>query len=280
MGNLNRVPREEKPPQPSQEASHKLMKAGSTLMNLPTFIYSYENNSDMLLRTHLVTGEESCYRVPSYLFKCYSCCSELPGGSLLITGGRLSAVREVVKIDTLREFAVSQQPPMLTPRSLHTCVYHAPSLYVLGGWAGRSLSACERFMCAESRWESVPPLPIACYEASGVVVEGSLYALGGFNAQLLDFVQKLRLEQLTWECLELRLPHTGSCIPCLKSSDTEVYLVMHKTLYSFTPLRVLPVRSLPEDNENWSGNSYYCRGTLYCANYDGAVTRLEIGSLN
>jgi hypothetical protein len=61
--------------------------------------------------------------------------SELPGGSLLITGGlevNYTATRDLEKVDTLREYAVSSQPPMHTPRHSHAAVYHSQYLYVLG----------------------------------------------------------------------------------------------------------------------------------------------------
>jgi hypothetical protein len=85
---------------------------------VPTFIYSYKEFTDQLHRTNLVTGEHSSYRVPSYTFKEDYYWSEVPGGSLLITGGEdeaYSGVREVVRIDTRREFTVAHCPPMLTP---------------------------------------------------------------------------------------------------------------------------------------------------------------------
>jgi hypothetical protein len=101
---------------------------------LLAFIYSYRENTDQLHRTSLVTGEQSCHHIPSYRFKINCCWSEVPGGSLLITGGGNPAVREVVRIDTRREFAVAHYPPMLTPRARHTAVYHTQHLYILGGW--------------------------------------------------------------------------------------------------------------------------------------------------
>jgi hypothetical protein len=95
---------------------------------VPTFIYSYEEATDQLHRTRLVTGEHSSHRVPSYTFNGDCCWSQVPGGSLLITGGGWPAVREVVRIDTCREFAVSHCPPMHTPRGAHAAVYHTPHL--------------------------------------------------------------------------------------------------------------------------------------------------------
>jgi hypothetical protein len=140
----------------------------------------------------------------------------VPGGSLLVTGGGYPAVREVVRIDVVT-FEVSTQPHMLTPRYYHAVVYHTPHLYILGGRNDSYLSECERYMCAENRWEALPPLPRACYYTSGVVVESSLYALGGATVSgFLDLVQKLSLESLTWEIMQLRLPYADSAISCFK----------------------------------------------------------------
>jgi hypothetical protein len=68
--------------------------------------------------------------VPNYKFRNGCCCSELPGGSLLINGGCYpDAVRDVVKIDTYREYAASSQPPMHSARQAHAAVYHSQYLY-------------------------------------------------------------------------------------------------------------------------------------------------------
>jgi hypothetical protein len=58
--------------------------------------------------------------------------------SSLADGGWI-VVREVVRIDTRREFAVTHCPPMVTPRRNHATVYHTPHLYILGGMVGRGL---------------------------------------------------------------------------------------------------------------------------------------------
>jgi hypothetical protein len=88
----------------------------------PKFIYS--SKYDKLLRANLITGEQSCLQIPGYEFKIDCRWSELPGGSLLITGGLKlgTTLTEVVKIDNLRERAVSSQPPMHTARSMHAAV--------------------------------------------------------------------------------------------------------------------------------------------------------------
>jgi hypothetical protein len=248
---------------------------------VPTFIYSYKYDTDQLHRTSLVTGKYSSLQVPSYTFKSCCCWSEVPGGSLLITGGgRPKPVEEVVRIDTCREFAVAHCAPMLTPRGFHAAVYHTPHLYILGGINGPMyLSECERYVCAENRWEALPSLPTACWGSSGVVVERNLYVLGGYNGSALVWVQKLSLESFTWELMQLRLPFAGYAIPCFKLRDTEVYLVVNKTLCSFTGFEVRLLKTLSEDITSWYRASYYHRGTLYCSNHQGRVQCFEIGSL-
>jgi hypothetical protein len=205
----------------------------------------------------------------------------VPGGSLLITGGH-PGVRQVVRIDTRREFAVAHCPPMLTPRKEHAAVYHTPHLYILGGYDYSYLSECERYVCAENRWEALPPLPRACSGTSAVVVESSLYVLGGeYSKKCLYLVQKLSLESLTWELMQFRLPFAAFGIPCFKLRDTEVYLVVNKTLCSFTSLEVRPLKTLTKDIKSQFGVSYYHRGTLFCSSYyDGGVRSYEIGSLS
>jgi hypothetical protein len=244
-------------------------------MHHATFIYSFTYNQ--LHRTSLVTGEQSSHHIPSYTFDWGCYLSEVPGGSLLITGGG----REVVRIDTRREFAFSQCPPMFTARERHAAVYHTPHLYILGGYgSSRALRLCERYVCAENRWEALPPLPRACMDTSGVVVKRSLYALGGLvNGKPSDLVQKLSLDCLTWEIMHLRLPHAEVAIPCFKVRDTEVYLVVKKTLYSFTTSAVRPIKTLTKNIQSGRGASYYHRGTLYCSS-EGADGRLKIGSLS
>jgi hypothetical protein len=86
------------------------------------------------------------------------------------------------------------------------------------------------------------------------------------------------LEGPTWELLPLSLPQSGVCIACFKLSDTEVYFLLDKTLYSFQTLS--PVKTLPEGKESYYGPSYYSKGRLYCSYSVGAARSIEIGGLN
>jgi hypothetical protein len=193
----------------------------------------------------------------------------LPGENLFFTGGDDPAKRDAVKIDTLREYAASSQPPMHTPRRSHASVYHSQYVYVLGGYAdNRCLSECERYSYARSRWEVLAALPVASAGMSAVELHNDLYALGGqgdgYREELEDWVanldvQKLSLDSLTWQLMQLKLPQAAMIFPCFKK-DTEVYLVISGTLYLFTPLEVKPIKAL---QQVVCSSSYYSRGTLY-----------------
>jgi hypothetical protein len=49
----------------------------------------------------------------------------------------------------------------------------------------------ERYVSAESRWEVLSALPVACCAMSIVVLDDSLFAVCGFDKGELDNVQKL-----------------------------------------------------------------------------------------
>jgi hypothetical protein len=121
----------------------------------------------------------------------------------------------------------------------------------------------------------LPALPVDGYDMSAVEVENNLYALGGRNNKgILHTVQKLSLDSLTWELLQLKLLQTGRSLPCFKS-DTQVYLIIKRTLYSFTPLQIRSIKSLHKVLRCHS--SYYSRGTLfYTKRKDGRIDSLTL----
>jgi hypothetical protein len=133
----------------------------------PTFIYSYGGGTSNLYKTNLSTAEESCIILPIFRFASASFWSELPGGVLLFTGGAGQS-SSAVSIDTLRGFAVVQRRPMITERREHGTVYYAGYLYAIGGTGPKA--ECERYVCAEDRWEPLLPLPVACESMSCLVI--------------------------------------------------------------------------------------------------------------
>jgi hypothetical protein len=92
----------------------------------------------------------------------------------------------------MREFAVYQQSPMLVPRRLQSAVSHAQYLYVLGAY-NTTGSRRTRGKCALKTDRNLShPYLKPCGLSSAVIVEGSLYALGGVGwKNSLDLIQKL-----------------------------------------------------------------------------------------
>jgi hypothetical protein len=276
-------PESRSPPMTSEETKAAPQPELATTLSRPqpqfrsTLIYALRGQQTTLHWTDLLTGEEFSQQIHGFEFH-YGCrWNELPGGSLLITGGQNpSAVGEVVMIDTQKEFLVSSQPPMFTPRFCHAALHHSQYVYVLGGEADRCLNECERFVCLERQWEVLPALPVACTNLSAVELDNSLYALGGFSDDDLDIVQRLSLDSLTWELMQLKLPQECSFFPCFKT-DTQAYLVIENTLYSFTPLQITPIKTLSQSAPDcYSCN--YARDTLYITWYEEFST-LVLGEL-
>jgi hypothetical protein len=76
--------------------------------------------------------------------------------------------------------------------------------------------------------------------------------------------------------MQLKLPIAASSFPCFKT-DSQVYLVLEQTLYSFTPFEVKPIKTLPFSIECVS--SYYSKGTLYYERGNG-IESLAVGELS
>jgi hypothetical protein len=70
--------------------------------------------------------------------------------------------------------------------------------------------------------------------------------------------------------MQLKLPQAACSFPCFKT-DTQVYLVVNKTLYSFTQMRIKPVHSCNVFIGDCC-SSYYSRGTLYYEMSEGIVS--------
>jgi hypothetical protein len=70
---------------------------------------------------------------------------------------------------------------------------------------------------------------------SVVEMDNSLYTLGGFaHPRALNTVQRLSLDSLAWELMQLKLPQAALYFACI-NTDSQVYLLINESLYSFTP---------------------------------------------
>jgi hypothetical protein len=74
---------------------------------------------------------------------------------------------------------------------------------------------------------SAASIAVASGQMNAVELVNSLYALGGIDG-LLDTVQKLSLDSLTWELIQLKIPIALFRFPCFKT-NTQVYLLIRNT---------------------------------------------------
>jgi hypothetical protein len=100
-------------------------------------------------------------------------------------------------------------------------MYHSQYVNVFAGLNVRYLKEGERYSCTESPWEVLPSLSVTGAAMSAVEMENNVCALGGYNVRALDTVQKLSLDSLPWELMQLKLPQADCYFPCFKT-DTQV----------------------------------------------------------
>jgi influenza virus NS1A-binding protein len=77
-------------------------------------------------------------------------------------------------------------------------------IYVLGGYNGREyLNTMERYEIFSGKWSEVRPMNTSRGTFSAIVSQNCnyIYAIGGFNAQPLDHVERYDSMLNTWEYL-------------------------------------------------------------------------------
>jgi hypothetical protein len=252
---------------------------------VPVNIYSYSFNSSDLHWIVLQTGEARMISIPDFAFKFSSCVCELPGGALYFTGGGITLFRsnEVWCVEGLKDFGVVSKRPMLTKRGNHACVYVKGFLLVFGGYAISSpLVECERFDTSTERWDVLPKLLQPYVYLSAVAFEATncVYVLGGDGNE----VDELKLNNLKWRQLSLRLPYVSSRIPTftVKGNDAEFFIVQGAGLLRVNPSldELGVVRTLSQNIECSNGPSYFSNGVLYCTQgTNPPIVHLHIGAL-
>jgi hypothetical protein len=137
----------EDPKQPPQPTKTLPKSHDSTT---PKFLYCCQNFLNTLHRVNIFTEEQSFHKVPNHWFKDFCRWSELPGGSLLITGGgRYPGVREVVKIDTPRSMqSALNLPCILLGAAMQQCITLSTSMYwAIGSVRGTLVQSVDGKYC-------------------------------------------------------------------------------------------------------------------------------------
>lgn len=258
--------------------------ASKSPTEVPQFIYSSDYSNCKIFKTNLLTGSETGYSIPSYNLDDGCALTTTPNGGIFISGGKdysYALSRVVVSLDQSRDLAVTAKTPMFTARQLHAGVFYGGFLYIIGGCHYReALNDCERLDIRMNQWELLRTLPVACCYVSVIEASKCLYALGGsssFVVEPLDCIQKFDLDALTWDCLSIRLPYKDHSIASFKS-NSKLYFVVNKSLWSFTANSIKHIKPLSEDIK-CLGSCYYKDKLLYFYREDGPAAKTDIGWL-
>jgi len=255
---------------------------------VPEYIFSYKGFSPTLHRLALLTGEKTSFKISRRFFDATIFC-ELPGNNLLFTGGvdlNCWTKRDCWNLNVTKEFSVVNKAPMLSARAGHCLVYFQGCVLAIGGLnTSKQIDNCERYLCSDNRWEPFDPLPRACGLMCAAVIEEAnrVFVIGGssFRGESYDFIQRLRLDELTWDLLEVKLPVPKQKIASFKVDEASIFVVLNKDLYEFKPgaNSIVKLKQLSAYVEAYCGPNYFSNGVLYTSNTHGSPLQYSIGSL-
>ena len=136
---------------------------------------------------------------PSYIIDCYDPVNNLWSSpidtpyrhfamttlndNLLIAGGQDKSHKTTNQILTMDAGQLNNYTNMMTARSLATATGHQGMLIITGGVddKGRRLSSTELFDSSNKKWSTPNNLPQPHYLLKSVIVDNTLYLLGGYN---------------------------------------------------------------------------------------------------
>mmetsp|Transcript_3899 Transcript_3899/g.8179 ORF Transcript_3899/g.8179 Transcript_3899/m.8179 type:complete len:289 (-) Transcript_3899:2012-2878(-) len=201
---------------------------------------------------------------------------------LLITGGHKSS--QVWKLLVNQDFAAVEEPSMHRERMYHSSVLHGGFVYVVAGRSGdgsKYLKKCERLNLQEGSWESIAdPMQLGCNCSTAIALQASVYVLGGHaGMEKLNTVQKLSLDSLQWELLDIRLPYQRDDIACFyKSPDSsQIYFIQDLSLYTLDTetCKIEKTNSLSRSLVS-NGPTYFRNGTLFLSTYETPTLWLQL----
>eukprot|EP00826_Nyctotherus_ovalis_P025854 TRINITY_DN2006_c0_g3_i4.p1 TRINITY_DN2006_c0_g3~~TRINITY_DN2006_c0_g3_i4.p1 ORF type:complete len:466 (+),score=140.25 TRINITY_DN2006_c0_g3_i4:123-1520(+) len=147
--------------------------------------------------------------------------------AVFVSGGgspTSSAVSEFFE----RNVSLVTKKPMKYAKYRHkTEVLSRNTFMAIGGFDGKvSIARCEEYSVAEDRWTEAPALNKARYHTATALLNGLLYAIGGFDAQ--NDVEVLDLSQKSvWTCVKVAKSEVsiGNSAAAFPISDTEIMIL-------------------------------------------------------
>lgn len=249
-------------------------------------IYSYSESTSTLWWRDLNSNQTSSKVIKNFTFLAGSYWVEVPDKSLIITGGvDHKTTKQAWKIDT-NSFEVAQLEPMLQRRRSHGSCYHAGYVYALSGLESDSFRVrnCERLSLVTNRWERIPDeinCPVA--DICPIVVENSIYIVGGFETTPCKKVQVLILHSLKWKSFNLSISDFSHTISSFVVPDRNGLFfisdnkVIHLDLLSH---EITLKKKLLKPGQSKGGQCYYYNQFLHLA-FDAGEPRFEfLGKIN
>lgn len=191
-------------------------------------ILIYDINADEWDMTQLSFGE-------TYEFNYYSSAATLPNGSIILTGGESSNAVCQVYLTSYRahkhpSVKIVQREPMNHPRKEHVSLYLSNSVYVLGGYNGKSnnfLNLCERYDLETGHWHPISSMIVPkCAFAATTLNNRYIFAVGGYNGTIrLNSIEKYDIKTDKWTMLDIKMKQSLSNSACFAYSEQSLMIL-------------------------------------------------------
>lgn len=132
--------------------------------------------------------------------------------TLLIGGIRKElAMDEVYKYDSASK-NMSALASMGVARSCCAAVFYDNCVFAIGGKYANTF--CEKYLIDEDRWEYIPSMIHERYDLSAVVLNHSIYIIGGEPRKYVgSSIEKYDILREMWEVIPTKLPFPAACSP-------------------------------------------------------------------
>lgn len=165
--------------------------------------YTFHFNNKVLQVTELKSRRVSQVFLPYYYYRPVDWCQS-PEGKLYCLEVKKQSIKAV---DIFRDYSLTDLAHIEIQFVRNRLAYNRNFIYIIGN----NTSKCLRFELTEKRWEDLDCLPFPCCDYGFIMLEATqcLYVFGGHSAILqkpLDYIQRLSLESLTWDFLQIKLP--------------------------------------------------------------------------
>lgn len=184
---------------------------------------SYEITSSKLVNHELDT---------SFMFKPGAAYCEIPGQSVIYSGGDWKGGCNEVYLIHPGRGNISSLPCMYTYRSYHSIVYYDNCVYVFGGCNGNTrLNSCERYDIHKGNWMFLPNMYEARSHFTTAVLKDVFYLGGGMGSNSIEIFEP---KSFTFTKLLVSLPHF-SYLTILTALDDKIFILQGNKQLIYSP---------------------------------------------